>query len=137
MKIIIIFVLFIYNLMAISAQDAAWLLNAQTDLDKAYEVAKIQKKKMLFLLIVKDGCNWCSMMVENTLRDKNIQANLEDMVTVVVDSNNTLPKIFKTKLTPAMFFIDVESKNSVLKQTGYIKKGAFLIDIISASEMVE
>jgi len=36
-----------------------------------------------------------------------------------------------------MFFIDVKNKKNVLKQTGYIKKGAFLIDIISASEMVE
>ena len=137
MKIIIIFVLLVYNLMAISVEDAAWLLNAETDLNKAYKVAKTQKKKMLLLVIVKDGCNWCSMMVENTLRDKTIQANLEDMVTVVVDSNNTLPKTFKTKLTPTMFFIDVENKKSVLKQTGYIKKGTFLIDIISASEMVE
>jgi len=137
MKIVIIFVFLVYNLMAISVEDAAWLLNAQTDLDKAYKVAKIQKKKMLLLVIVKDGCNWCSMMVENTLRDKTIQANLEDIVTVVVDSNNTLPKIFKTKLTPTMFFIDVKNKKNVLKQTGYIKKGAFLIDIISASEMVE
>jgi len=138
MKIVMMFIFVICNLMAINAKDAAWLLSAQTDLNKAYEKAKVEKKKMLLLVVVKDDCNWCEMMVNETLKDRNIQANLADMVTVIMDINSQkLPKEFKTKLTPAMFFIDAKSKKSVLKNVGFIKKGGFLIDIISASEMLE
>ena len=137
MKTILMFILIVGNLSAITAEDAAWLLDAQTDLTKAYEKAKIEKKKLVLLVVVKNGCHWCEMMVHKTLKDKDIQANLTDMVTVVVDVNGKLPKEFQTKLTPGMFFIDAKSKKSVLKNFGYIKKGGFLIDIISASEMVE
>jgi len=138
MKIVIMFILVFCNLMAITAEDAAWLLNAQTDLNKAYEKAKNEKKKMVLLVVVKDSCDWCKMMVHETLKDQNIQANLTDMVTVIMDiDSKKLPKEFQTELTPAMFFIDAKSKKSVLKNVGYIKKGGFLIDIISASEMVE
>jgi len=129
--------LLVCNLMAITAEDAAWLLDAQTDLNKAYEKAKAQKKKLLLLVVVKDGCHWCEMMVHETLRDPQIRENLKDIVTVVADVNGKLPKEFQTKLTPGMFFIDVKSKKSVLENFGYIKKGGFLIDIISAGDMVE
>ena len=137
MKTILMFILLVGNLLAITAEDAAWLLDAQTDLTKAYEKAKAEKKKMLLLVVVKNGCQWCEMMVHKTLKDKDIQANLTDIVTVVVDVNAKLPKEFQTKLTPGMFFIDVKSKKSVWKNFGYIKKGGFLIDIISANDMVE
>jgi thioredoxin-related protein len=132
------FSLIVCNLLAINAVDAAWLLNAQNDLNIAYEKAKEEKKKIVLLVVVKDGCDWCEMMIHNTLKDPNIQANLADIVTVVVDVNsNKLPKEFQTELTPAMFFIDVKSKKSLLKNIGYMKKGGFLIDIISVSDMVE
>ncbi len=131
------FILIVGNLLAITAEDAAWLLDAQTDLSKAYEKAKAQKKKLVLLVVVKDGCHWCEMMVHETLRDPQIQKNLKEMVTVVVDVNGKLPKAFQTKLTPGIFFIDVKRKKSVLENFGYIKKGGFLIDIVSASEMVE
>ena len=136
MKTVMLFVLLVCNLMAITAQEAAWVLDAQTDLTKALQKAKAENK-MVLLVVVKDDCNWCEMMIHDTLKDPNIQKKLADMVTVVVDINEKLPKDFKTKLTPAIFFIDAKSKKSVLKNVGYIKKGAFLIDIISASEMIE
>jgi len=59
---------------------------------------------------VDSNCHWCEMMVHKTLKDKDIQANLTDIVTVVVDVHTKLPKEFYTKLTPGMFFIDVKSK---------------------------
>jgi len=136
MKMIIIFAMIVCNLMAISADDAALILDAQTDLNQAFKKAKTENK-MVLLVVVKDDCNWCEMMIHDTLTDPNIQEKLADIVTVVVDINGKLPKEFKTKLTPAIFFIDAKSKKSVLKNYGYIKKGSFLIDIVSANEMVE
>lgn len=136
MKTVIMFVLLICNLMAINAKDAAWILDAQTDLTKALEKAK-SEKKMVLLVVVKDGCSWCEKMVYETLKDKNIQENLENSVTVIVDINGKLPNDFKASRTPAMFFIDAKKEKSVLENFGYVKKGAFLIDIISANEMME
>ena len=138
MKTLIILAMMVCHLMAITAQDAAWVLDAQTDLNKAYEIAKAKKKKLVLLLVVKDGCEWCEKMVFDTLKDKNIQENLADMITVVVDRDDKqLPAEFKAKVTPAIFFIDVRRKKSVLENVGYIKKGGFFIDIISANEMME
>ena len=137
MKTILMFILIVGNLFAITPEDAAWLLNAQTNLTKAYEKAKAEKKKMLLLIVVKDGCQWCKMMVYETLKDKNIQENLSDIEMVIVDIDSVLPKEFQAKLTPTMFFIDVKSKKTILKDVGYIKKGTFLIDIISAIDLLE
>jgi len=136
MKAVIMFVLLVCNLMAISAQDAAWVLNAQTDLTKALQKANAEKK-MVLLVVVKDDCNWCEKMVHETLKDKDIQDNLSNTVTVIVDVNGKLPNDFKVTKTPAIFFIDAETKKSILENVGYVKKGAFLIDIISANEMME
>ena len=92
------------NLMAISAQDAAWVLDAQTDLNKAFDKAG-DENKMILLVIVKEDCSWCEKMVFDTLKDENIQENLNNMITVIVDINDKLPSEFKAKLTPTVFLL--------------------------------
>ncbi len=136
MKAVIMFALMVCNLMAISASEAAWVLDAQTDLTKALQKAKAENK-MVLLVVVKDDCNWCEKMVHETLKDKDIQDNLSNMITVIVDINGKLPNDFKVTRTPSMFFIDAKKEKSVFENVGYVKKGAFLIDIISANEMME
>lgn len=136
MKAVIMFALMVCNLMAISASEAAWVLDAQIDLTKALQKAKAENK-MVLLVVVKDDCNWCEKMVYNTLKDKSIQESLTNTVTVIVDVNEKLPDTFIVTQTPAIFFIDAKTKKSVLENVGYIKKGGFLIDIISANEMLE
>lgn len=136
MKKLMIFMLLVCNLMAISAQDAAWVLDAQTDLNKAFSKAK-DENKMILLLVVKEDCSWCEKMVFATLKDKNIQKNLKNTITVIVDINDKLPSEFKARLAPTVFFIDPKSKKSVLEGVGYIEKGSFLMDIVSASEKME
>jgi len=136
MKTVMLFILLVCNLMAISVQEAAWVLDAQTDLTKALKKARAENK-MVLLVVVKDDCNWCEKLVHDTLKDKDIQDNLSNMVTVIVDINGKLPNDFKVTKTPAMFFIDAKKEKSVFENIGYVKKGAFLIDIISANEMME
>ena len=137
MKILIVFIFMLNSMMAISAEDAAWYLGAETSLAKAYQKAKKEKKNLILLVVVKDGCKWCELMVNKTLRDPNIQENLSDLVTVVVDVNDKLPQDFRAERTPAIFFIDAKRKKSVLENVGYVKKGGFLIDIVSAKEMMD
>jgi thioredoxin-related protein len=136
MKAVIFLALMICNLMAISAEEAAWALDAQNDFTKALQKAKTENK-MLLLVVVKDDCTWCEKMVHETLKDKDIQDSLSNMVTAVVDVHGKLPSDFKVIKTPTVFFIDAKSEKSVYKNIGYVKKGAFLIDIISANEMMD
>jgi len=39
--------------------------------------------------------------------------------------------------TPAIFFIDAKKEKSVWEAVGFMKKGTFLIDVISAKERFE
>lgn len=136
MKTVMMIMILVCNLMAISAQDAAWVLDAQTDLNKAFNKAR-DEHKMILLVVVKEDCSWCEKMVFDTLKDENIQENLKNMITVIADINDKLPSGFKAKLTPTVFFIDPKSKKSVLEGVGFIEKGSFLMDIVSASEKME
>jgi thioredoxin-related protein len=123
--------------MAISAEDAAWLLNAQTDLNKAFTQAKKEKTPMIVLLVVKDGCSWCEKMVNETMQDNTIKNALADAVIVVTDFHSEAAKTYETVLTPTVYFIDAKTGKSIGTQVGYEKAGNFLITVISAFDTVD
>ncbi len=137
MKLLLLSLLLVCNLMAISAKEYAPTLNAMTDMNKAYAKAESEKKHMILLLVVKDGCHWCEKMVEQTLQDKAVKNALSDTVIVISDLDSDLAKIFKAEQTPSMFFIDVKTKKSLYEQVGYEKPSAFMISIISAEDNLE
>jgi len=137
MKLLLLSLLLVCNLMATTAKEYAPTLNAFTDLNKAYTKAKSEKKNMILLLVVKDGCHWCEKMVELTLQDKTVKEALSDTVIIIVELDTALAKKFKAEQTPSMVFIDVKTKKSVYEQVGYEKAGAFMITIISAQDNLE
>ncbi len=137
MKIFIISILMVCNLMAINVEDAAWVLDAQTDLDKAFKKAEAEKKDLLLLVVIKDGCDWCEKLVHGTLKDEKVKEQLSDMVTVIVDMKSKSAKDLNATLAPTMYFIDVATKKSVQKHAGYEKAGSFIIDIISAKDALD
>lgn len=132
MKIFIITMLIVSHLMAITVEDAAWVLDAQTDLDKAFKKAKAEKKDLLLLVAIKASCDWCEKMIHDTLRDEKVRDQLSDVVIVVVDMKSKSAKDLNATLAPTMYFIDVSTKKPVQEHIGYEKAGSFLIDIISA-----
>lgn len=134
MKTVIIVLLLCTSLMAITAEDAAWLLDAETSLSKATQKAKKEHKKMVLLVVVRDGCDWCEKMVHETLRSEKIKKALSDTVVAVVDLSTPLPKGIYAAVTPTIFFIDAGSGRAVEKSIGYSRPGSFLIDIVSAKE---
>jgi len=137
MKIFVITMLIVCNLMAITVEDAAWVLDAQTDTDKAFKKAKAEKKDLLLLIAIKDGCDWCEKLVHSTLRDEKVKEQLSDIVTVVVDMKSKSAKDLNATLAPTMYFIDVATKKLVQKHVGYEKVGSFVIDIISAKDKLD
>ncbi len=137
MKIVILSFLLVCNLMAITANDAAWVLDAQTDLNKAYTLAKQEKRSMIVLLVVKDGCEWCEKMVYETMQKPEVKNALSNAIVVVGDIRSDPIKHFNATLTPTVFFIDAKTKKSIYKQVGYERSGSFLISIISAADKID
>jgi len=137
MKTLIFLLLIICNSMAITAKDAAWVLDAQTDLHKALEQAKQEKKDMILLLVIQNGCEWCEKMVHGTMQSNSIKNALDDTIVVILDIGSDLAKKYKTTLTPSAFFIDAHTGKSIYKQIGYEKPGNFLISIINAKDNIE
>ena len=134
MKILCILLLACNLAIAITAEDAAWILDAQTSFANAIKKAKKEQKKMVLLVVVKDGCSWCEKMVYNTLNRKNIKEALSETVVAVVDLYTSLPKGIHAEFTPTMFFIDVKTGKVIQKNVGYEEPGGFIIDIVSAKE---
>ena len=134
MKTLLFSLLLLSNLFAITAKEYAPTLNALTNLDDAYAKAKSEKKELILLMVIKDGCHWCEMMVENTMQDKAVKDALSDTVIVLTDFDSKLSKIYKAEQTPSLYFIDVKRKKSVYEQVGYEKPGSFMITIMSALE---
>ena len=132
MKTLLLSLLLVSTLFAITAKEYAPTLNAFTDMDTAYTHAKNEKKEMILLLVIKDGCHWCEKMVEQTMQDKAVKEALRDTVILLTDFDSALSKKFKAEQTPSLYFIDVKTKKSVYEQVGYEKPGTFMITIMSA-----
>ena len=137
MKIFLLSLLLVSTLFAITAKDYAPTLNALTNIDDAYIKAKSDKKSMILVIVIKDGCHWCEKMVEQTLQDKAVKDTLDDTVIVLTDFDSKLSKTYKTERTPSLYFIDVKTKKSVYEQVGYEKPGSFMITIHSAIDALE
>jgi thioredoxin-related protein len=137
MKTLLLSLLLISNLLAITAKDYAPTLNALTNMSDAYTKAKSDKKSMILVIVIKDGCHWCEKMVENTMQDKAVKDALSDTVVVLTDFDSELSKTYKADLTPSLYFIDAKTKESVYKQVGYEKPGSFMITIHSAIDALE
>lgn len=137
-RILLLSAFLLSTIHAINAEEAVWLLDAQTELDKAFEMAQKEKKPMVLLVIIKDGCIWCERMVNETLKDKKVKEQLNDLsITVIKDFDEKRPSEYNATLTPTLFFIDAKKKNILQKIVGYEKSGSFLMDIVSAEEKVE
>lgn len=138
MKHMLIVVLFACQLFAITAKDAAWVLGAQTSLDEAVKKARVEHKKMVVLVVVKDGCGWCEKMVNETLNDKKVHQKLsEDAVVAVIDLHTEQAEQLGAMYTPTIYFWDVKRNRSVQSSLGFEEAGSFLIDYVSAMEKTD
>ena len=137
MKTLLLSLLLVSNLLAITSKEYAPKINALTDMNAAFKKAKVEKKSMILLLVIKDGCHWCEKMVEETMQDKTVKEALNDTVIVITDYNSDLSKAFKAEQTPSLYFIDTKTKKSVYEQVGYEKAGSFMITIHSALDNIQ
>jgi len=106
-------------------------------MQSAKELAQKEHKEIIMLVVIKDGCQWCELMVKETLKNSMIQDNLYDVITLIADLHSDLAKEYKATLTPAVYFIDAKTGKRLYEQVGYEKPGSFLININSAKEILD
>ena len=137
MKILLLSILLVSNLLAITAKEYAPTIHALSNINDAFTKAKSEKKRMILLIVIKDGCHWCEKMLEETMQDKVVKKVLSDTVIVITDLDSALSKVYKAEQTPSLYFIDSKTKKSIYEQVGYEKPGSFMITIHSALDSIE
>lgn len=117
--------------MASNAMEAAQKLGAENRYKVA--LAKAQKEnKILVMVIVKENCRWCDKLINRTLSDPSVKAELEkDYVSLIVDKNADYPKDFKENLFPSILYIDAKTQKSIFENVGYIDAKSFKNDLNS------
>lgn len=128
MKLFLISLLFIGTLLATDAKEAAEKLGVENDFATALKKAETEKK-MLVMVIVKEGCRWCDKLVYKTLEEPEVKETLNDYVTLIIDKDDEYPSNFKENFFPSIFYIDYNSQKSVYENVGYIGKKCFLNDL--------
>ena len=128
MKLFLISLLFIGTLFATDAKEAAQKLGVENHFATAVKKAKTEKK-MLVMVVVKEGCRWCDKLVYRTLEEPEVKEALNDYVTLIIDKDDTYPKDFKENFFPSIFYVDYASGKSVYENVGYVGKKCFLNDL--------
>ena len=134
LKLFLISLLFVGTLFATDAKEAAEKLGVENNFAKAMEKAR-SDKKMLVMVIVKEGCRWCDKMVYKTLEEPDVKKALKNYVTLIIDKDDAYPKDFKENFFPSIFYIDYNSQKSVYGNVGYVGKKCFLNDLRESLEI--
>ena len=128
MKLFLISLLFIGTLFATDAKEAAAGMGAENHFATAMKKAE-SEKKMLVMVVVKEGCRWCDKLVYRTLSEPEVKESLKNYVTLIIDKDDDYPKDFKENFFPSIFYIDYSSGKSVYENVGYVGKKCFLNDL--------
>lgn len=99
MKILLIVTFFAFSLMG---AEIKWEKDISAAVDKA-----AKEKKPLMVLVTKNGCRWCEVLKQDTLRNQKIVAAINrDIIAYegVVDEGS-VPQSLMTQGTPAIWFI--------------------------------
>ena len=134
MKTLLLLLTLSHALFAINVADAAQILKAQTSLPQAQTKAQKEHKPIIMLLVIKEGCHWCELMVKETLGSRMIQNALGEMVVLITEQHSALAKHYGATATPAVYFLESQTGKVLYEQLGYEKPGSFLINIRSAEE---
>ncbi|OHD77880.1 MAG: hypothetical protein A2023_03385 [Sulfuricurvum sp. GWF2_44_89] len=101
-----LFLILLFSTLALSAADLKW------DKDIASAVERgIKEQKPLMVLVTKNGCRWCEVLKQKTLKDPKIVTilNRDFILYEGVVDEGTVPPSLMTQGTPATWFIKGKS----------------------------
>lgn len=128
MRLFLISLLLVGTLFATDAKEAAASMGAENHFETAIKKAK-SEKKMLVMVIVKEGCRWCDKLVYKTLAEPEVKEALKGYVTLIIDKDADYPADFKENFFPSIFYIDYSTDKSVYENVGFVGKKCFLNDL--------
>jgi thioredoxin-related protein len=101
-----LFLILLFSTLALSAADLKW----EKDIASAVERG-IKEQKPLMVLVTKNGCRWCDVLKQKTLKDPKIVTilNRDFIVYEGVVDEGTVPPSLMTQGTPATWFIKGKS----------------------------
>lgn len=96
----------LFSTLALSAADLKW----EKDIASAVERG-IKEQKPLMVLVTKNGCRWCDVLKQKTLKDPKIVTilNRDFILYEGVVDEGTVPPSLMTQGTPATWFIKGKS----------------------------
>jgi len=118
MKKIILLLLTTLTLFGANAKDAAFLL----DYEEVYSTALAQAKKehkVLMMVIVKEPCPFCDMLVEDTLDTPDIKAKLKGFVPLIIAHDGKYPDRLRPPVRPVTLFINPDDSTVLYTLAGY------------------
>ena len=128
LKLFLILVLFIGTLFATDAKEAAKRLGVENNFATALKKAE-NEKKILIMVVVKEGCRWCDKLVYSTFVAPEVKNELKKYITLIIDKDDNYPKDFKGNFFPSIYYIDYTSHKSIYENIGYVGKKDFLTDL--------
>ncbi|MCW8894868.1 MAG: thioredoxin family protein [Sulfurimonas sp.] len=138
MKIFILLFIFLASLWSAQIDDFASTVDYKRDYNTALKIAK-QENKMLMLVVVADYCPWSKKFENKTLKNDSVSTLInENFIPVIIDKHRdegSYPKMYKSPLIPAIFFIDPSSEQSVHKSLSYTKKRELIYTIDEAIKL--
>lgn len=118
MKRIILLLLITLNLFGANAKDAAFRLDYKGVYAQALAQAK-KEHKVLMMVIVKDPCPYCDMLVEDTLDTPAIKAKLKDFIPLIIAHDGKYPDRFRPPVRPVTLFINPDNSTVLYTLAGY------------------
>ena len=128
MKLFLILILFAATLFATDAKEAAKKLGMENNFAAALKKAE-NEKKILVMVVVKEGCRWCDKLVYRTFAAPEVKNELKKYITLIIDKDANYPKDFKGNFFPSIYYIDYTSHKSIYENIGYVGKKDFLTDL--------
>ncbi len=113
---------------AVSAEDAAFMLDYHDDYKSAFTQAK-KEHKLLMLVQIQNPCPYCERFMENTLPVPEVKEEIKGMVHLILDKSGEMPEKYRTDVTPLTVFIDPQKDISLWETIGYVKVKEFLEEI--------
>ena len=122
--------------LSLMAADAAKELGVYSDYNTAFQKAKSENKLMI-LVVVWDPCKACDRLVKNTLADTKVKNSLKNHVLVILDYKDKMPKKFRIKMAPKIFYIDSKTEEKMGTSVGTVSVEEFIDNLNDAADMLE
>ena len=136
MKYIVTILVLSLSLMAADAAKSAKELGVYSDYNTALQKAKSENKLMI-LVVVWDPCKACDKLVKNTLANTKVKNSLKNHVLVILDYKDKMPKKFRIKMAPKIFYIDSKTEEKIGTNVGIVSVEEFIDNLNDAADMLE